>query len=248
MSSARRLTRAVFDFERSRFLRSASFILLAIATLLVAALLSFTLGPNVFPAPMSLEAWLGDVVPVCWFAVGFPLCATNVAGAIAGSDIASGSIRLAISIPFARRALALGKLQAIAVVLLLLNMVFSTVVLLAMWYHATTGEVAEGSHAMLRLARTMTLGFFGGAVWAAAVCWLAVRLGSAARAAMVGGFVLMVTWMARGQFGAAIEPWLVPMWGVVLADKPTLLGAPVALSLMLLSWAIDREMRLLEPR
>lgn len=248
MSSARRLTRAVFAFERSRFLRGASFLLLAVTTLLVAALLSFTFGPNMFPAPMSLEAWLGDVVPVCWFAVGFPLCATTVAGAIAGSDIASGSIRLVISAPFARRALALGKLQAIAVILLLLNVVFSTVVLLAVLYHATNGGVEDVTHAMLHLARSMILGFLGGLVWAAGVCWLAVRLGSAARADMAGGFVLMVTWMVRGQFGAAIEPWLVPVWGVVLADKPTLLGAPVALSLMLLTWAIDREMRLLEPR
>lgn len=238
----------VFRFELLRLVRSGSIVALSVISVLSAFALSFTLGPNFFPSGMSLSQWLTTAIPTMWYWVGFPICASIVASQVGGGDISSGSLRLVLVTTGVRRALTLGKLGAIAAALLALTTVFAAIGLCAVLYYGLTGSIEFVGEVAVRFLTGMLAGYCGGIVWPILVCWLALRLGSHARAGSIAGVILVAGWTARGQFGGMIEPYLVPYWGCAMLERPLMMSVPVAITLALAVLAASRAMQRLEVR
>jgi hypothetical protein len=246
--SPAKMTKVVFRFEWLRLVRSGSLMALSAMTVLAALALSFTLGPDFFPSGMSLGAWFTKAIPTLWYWVGFPICAAIVASQVGGGDISSGSLRLVLVTAGARRSLILGKLGAIAAALLLLSAVFAAIGLGAVLYNGFAGSIEFVGEVAVRFLMGMLAGYCGGMVWPILVCWLAVQLGSHARAGSIAGVILVVGWTARGQFGAVIERYLVPYWGCAMLERPLMMSVPVVITLVLAVLAATRAMQRLEVR
>jgi hypothetical protein len=242
------MTSVVFRFEILRLVRSGSIVALSVVTVLSAFALSFTLGPNFFPSGMSMSGWFTTAIPTMWYWAGFPICASIVASQVGGGDISSGSLRLVLVTSGVRRALTLGKIGAIAAALLVLSAVFTSIGLCAVIYNGLTGSIESAGEVAVRFSVSMLAGYCGGIVWPILVLWLAVRSGSHARAGSVAGVILVAGWTGRGQFGAAIERYLVPFWGCATLERPLIMSVPVAIMMVLAVFAASRAMHRLEVR
>lgn len=242
------MIRVVFGFELSRAARNGSVPVLAAIVLFAALALAFTLGPNLFPSGMSMSKWYTSAIPTVWYWVGFPICAAFVSAQIGGSDVASGSLRLVLTTPGARRALVFGKLAAIAVALLAMSAMVAAVVLLAVVISGINGSVSEVPTVSLRLVIRMISGLYGGLVWAAFVYWLSIRFSGHLRAGSSAALIIVAGWTLRGQMGARVEPYLIPFWGGAMLEQPLLMFVPVTLCLAIAVALTIVAMRRLEVR